>query len=77
MGKIGGMMERVPVDSSNVSEIGYDVDEMVLEVEFHGGAVYRYHDVPADVHEELMTSASVGRFIATRIKGVYRCERAD
>jgi hypothetical protein len=73
----GRKMERTAVDSSNVAEVGYDEDAMVLEVEFHGGKVYQYHGVPADVHAELMASGSVGSFLSTRIKGQYRCERVE
>ncbi len=73
----GKDMERIAVDSSNVAEVGYDEDAMVLEVGFHGGAVYQYHGVPVDVHAELMASGSVGRFLNTRIKGQYRCERVE
>ena len=73
----GRDMDRIAVDSSNVAEVGYDEDAMVLEVEFHGGKVYQYHGVPVDVHREMMASGSVGRFLNTRIKGQYRCERVE
>jgi hypothetical protein len=39
-------MDRTPVSSSNLSSVGYDPDEQILEIEFNGGRVYQYYDVP-------------------------------
>lgn len=70
-------MERKPVTSSNVHSVGYDDDETkVLEVKFNNGKVYRYADVPAELHEELMASSSVGSFLHARIKTAgYKVEQ--
>lgn len=68
-------MERVPVNSSNVSSIGYDVDGQVLEVEFHNGSVYQYAGVPPSEHEALMTSDSKGKFLHANIKSRYSCTK--
>lgn len=62
-------MERQPVTSSNVKSVGYDAQAKVLEVEFVGGAIYQYDDVPADVHAELLASPSIGRAFGTLIRG--------
>lgn len=65
-------MERTPVDSSNISSIGYDEDSNTLEVEFHSGAVYQYFDVPLNVYQEIMEAGSKGQYFAQHIKGYYR-----
>lgn len=65
-------MERKPVDSSNISSIGYDDDSSTLEVEFHSGAVYQYFDVHLNIYDGLMESASKGQYFAQHIKGYYR-----
>lgn len=65
-------MERVPVSSSNVAEIGYEQATMTLEVLFSDGNVYQYFDVPATVHQELMQAASIGKFMHANIKSSYR-----
>lgn len=65
-------MVRTPVDSSNISSIGYDEDSQTLEIEFHSGAVYQYFDVPSLVYQEMMEAASKGQFLAQHIKGNYR-----
>ena len=36
-------MERQYVSSSNIASIGYDPDNLVLEIEFLSGAVYQYY----------------------------------
>lgn len=61
-------MQREPVDSEAIRSIGYDIDRRVLEVEFHGGAVYRYFDVPDEVYVELMQAASLGEAFAHRVR---------
>jgi hypothetical protein len=65
-------MERIPVDSSNISSIGYDEDSNTLEVEFNNGAVYQYFDVPLSVYKEMLAAGSKGQFLAHHIKGYYR-----
>lgn len=61
-------MRREPVDSEALRSVGYDPDLRILEVEFSSGSVYRYREVPQEVHAALMTAASVGEFFATRVR---------
>jgi hypothetical protein len=65
------MINRNPVQSSNVVSVGYDVDSQTLEIEFKDGAVYQYYNVPQTIHDELMNSSSVGKFIHQYIKNGY------
>ena len=69
-------MKRVPVSSSNVLEVGYDGEAKTLEVEFKGGAVYHYADVPLANYEALLLADSVGSYLAAQIKPKYACKRA-
>lgn len=66
-------MERTAVKSSNVAEVGYDGD--VLEVTFRNGSRYRYSGVPREVHDELVSAESVGRYLNQNVKGQYGVER--
>ena len=66
------MIDRVPVKSSNIKSVGHCKDTNTLAVEFKDGAVYHYADVPADVHEQLVSSKSVGGALHSIIKGNYR-----
>lgn len=65
-------MERISVNSSNVTSIGYDEETSTLEIEFHSGAIYQYFDVPFQVYSDLMSASSKGQYIAQFIKGYYR-----
>lgn len=65
-------MSRQPVVSSNVRSIGYDAERHVMEIEFHSGGVYQYHDVPPDVYREVMAARSVGQAVHMRIQTRYR-----
>lgn len=61
------------VTSSNILSIGYDPDNMILEVEFTTGAVYQYYDVPQSIYDGLMAADSHGTFLSAYVKkGGYR-----
>lgn len=64
-------MERTPVTSSNISDIGYDEDSQTLEVGFKNGSVYQYAGVPLSEYEGLMSAGSHGTYLAANIKGRY------
>jgi hypothetical protein len=66
-------MERTPVISSNVSSIGYDANEQILEVEFNNGAVYQYSSVPEYEYTGLINAASKGSHLHSQIKNRYSC----
>lgn len=66
------MMEMRNVESSNIEVVGYDTDSSTLQVEFKNGGTYQYFDVPKKVFEALCDASSVGGYLATNIKGVYR-----
>ena len=65
-----------PFTSSNVRSIRYDADTSALQVSFHNGGVYEYHDVPTRVADDFERAASKGTFLAANIKGHYRYSRA-
>ncbi len=65
-------MERLPVSSTSVAFIGYDSATLTLEIEFTDGSVYQYFDVPQSVHDELMSSSSVGKAVNNLIRPNYR-----
>jgi KTSC domain len=47
----------------------------MLEVEFHGGGVYQYFEVPQTVVEELLAQDSLGAYFNTKIRDSYTCAR--
>ncbi len=64
-------MERIPVNSSNLSSVGYDADNHTLEIEFHHGGVYQYAGVPEEVYTGLMSAESQGKYFHANIKNSY------
>ena len=69
-------MERKYVVSSNIASIGYDAEQMILEVEFNYGSIYQYFDVPESVYEGLMTADSHGKYLDAYVKKAgYRYEK--
>lgn len=70
-------MERVNVGSTNLASVGYEVDTETLEVEFSTGRIYEYYQVPAHVHQELMSASSHGIYFNANIKNDYSCTRVQ
>jgi hypothetical protein len=63
--------QRIPVASSNIATVGYDIETQILEIEFHHGAINKYVNVPEEVYEELMNSPAKGSFFMNEIKGKF------
>lgn len=63
------------VVSSNINSIGYDEKTLTLHVEFSNGAIYQYHDVPKEIYEKLLASASIGKYLYQNIKNIFRYSR--
>ncbi len=70
-------MQQHPVTSSNLRAVGYDVRHQIPEIEFNGGSVYHYFDVPEEIHDALMNAASKGAYFHDRIREIYRHEKAE
>ena len=70
-------MNRVLVNSTTMSAVGYNADTFVLEVEFTNGALYKYFNVPATVYLRLMNADSKGQFYNYYIRDIYDYERVN
>jgi hypothetical protein len=64
-------MNRVSVSSSNLRSVGYNEEEQILEIEFNGGRVYQYFNVPPKIHNGLMAASSHGKYFHRNIKDTY------
>lgn len=73
----GVNMNRIPVQSSNLAEVGWDRQSLTLEILFHDGRIYQYFDVSEGVYQELMNPSvgTPGTYFAANIKGTYRYAR--
>ena len=47
----------------------------MLDVRFNGGELYRYFEVPAFEHQQLMAASSKGSYLAKNIKERYEYTR--
>lgn len=65
--------DLTPVQSSNIAAVGHDGDH--LYVQFHGGSVWKYRNVPAEKHAEMLGNKSVGKFFGQHIKPNYDAEK--
>jgi lysyl-tRNA synthetase class 2 len=65
-------MRREAWESSSVKSVGYDAATRVLEVEYVGGGVYRYFDVPHETYRDFAEASSKGTFMNVVIKPEYR-----
>ncbi len=68
-------MERRVVPSGHIVSIGYSEAEMILEVEFAEGKIYRYYDVPSSEYLALMNASSHGAYLNQYIRNTYRYEQ--
>ena len=57
-------MQLVPVDSSVIAQIGYDLAKRELAIEYRdSGDIYIYFDVPPAEHEAFMAAKSKGNYL--------------
>lgn len=68
----GKSVIRIPVRSSNIRSIGYDLESHTLEIEFLSGGLYQYLNVPEQVYDELMRASSYGSYFHRHIKERYK-----
>ena len=69
--QIASRTVRVAVESSSVTSVGFDASLSAMEIEFAGGAVYRYFAV----HAALMDASSKGVFFNLHVRAKYSFAR--
>ncbi len=70
-------MNRISVNSSNISSIGYYPSTQILEIEFHDSSIYQYDGAPKSEYDGLMAASSHGQYLHQRIKDAYPCRRVS
>ena len=72
------MTDMTRVDSSLISEIGYNVGKEELRVRFKkGGAEYVYLKVPPPVFTAMQEAVSLGSFFLRNVKGQYETRKVE
>ena len=69
------MINMIEVTSSNIVAVGHEDNE--LHVQFRGGAVYIYKDVLEETFNDMLSSASVGKFLNKQIKPNHAFRKLD
>jgi hypothetical protein len=69
-------MNLIPVSSSNLRAVGYDVNTKKLVIRFHSGT-YEYSEVPSSIHQGLILATSKGQYHHKFIKSVYPYRKID
>ena len=69
------LMDRERIRSSNIRSVGYDPLTQTLEIEFHGGRIYLYANVPTTVNISLMQAGSKGYYFYKHIRERYPTKR--
>ena len=68
-------MKGIDVNSTNLSRVRYNESLLTLEIEFKGGRVYQYFDLPKHIFKELLRADTKDKFSHQQIKGHYRYAR--
>lgn len=71
------MWVKHEVESSNISELAYNQDELKARCTFkdkngHNTSTWEYAGVSQEVFDEWLEAPSKGRFLNSRIKGAYQ-----
>jgi len=70
-------VKMISVNSSNVSEVGYDEQDQIVYVRFLNGTLYIYKGVPKYDFDGLLNAPSVGSYLHRNYKNVYPYERLE
>lgn len=68
-------MNRQPVESSNITAIGFENGS--LEVEFHNGRVYRYFDVSPEIYYAIIAAPSAGKAFNALVRNQFEYEVSE
>lgn len=67
----------VPVESSNLAQVGYDTATSTLYVGFKHGGTYRYFGVPIEKYTGILEAESAGKYLNAEIKPHHGYEKID
>lgn len=70
-------MNRIPVQSTNIAEIGHDPKTATLEVKFTSGAIHQYDNVNADEFRNLASAKSIGSHFHNFIRGFKNSRKIE
>ncbi len=66
-------MNEIPLRSSVLAGLRYDLDRQQLWLRFQTGEIYVYRNVPAPVLQAFIDAPSQGQYFNSAIRGHLRC----
>lgn len=72
-------MKKIPVDSSNIEWVSYDMGNRKLFVGFYSGKTYSYTPVTHVGFQSFISAPSLGSYFYHHIKNnpIIKCEEVD
>lgn len=61
-------MELIPINATNIAEIGYEPETMLMQIRFRNGWLYSYANVEPETYSAFQSSDDPGRYFAEIIK---------
>ena len=69
-------LEEIPIgESSQIALVAYDLDQMMLLIQFRNNSIYEYQNVPGDIASGFRGALSPGQFFHQAIKGRFAYKR--
>lgn len=65
----------IAVQSRLLTGVAYNHHRAVLQLEFRGGTVYQYFQVPHQIYENLLKADSKGTYFNRHIRAFFPCTR--
>jgi hypothetical protein len=62
----------IPVDSTLLATVTYDIGASLLQLGFCDGAIYEYFAVPEAIHQGLLAANSKGVYFNSQIRSRFR-----
>jgi hypothetical protein len=63
------------VQSRLLASVAYEPEQAILQLEFRGGSVYQYSQVPRSTYQALLQAASKGAYFNRHIRNIFPCAR--
>lgn len=71
------IMDRIPVASIDITQVGYDQNAEILEIQFSSHSVYPYFNVPSKIYDTLMNTATKEEYYHTHIGQRFPYRRVE
>jgi len=75
--KVVTVMNLRKVNSSNISDVGFDPSNSTLIVRFKNGSYYQFDNVPERAYMNMIEATSVGKYFNSYIKNNFQFKKLE